>query len=456
MKVHFIAIGGSAMHNLAISLCKKGYQVSGSDDEIFEPSKSRLKKYNILPDYTGWNPDIITSDVDAIILGMHARIDNPELTKAKELNLKIYSYPEYLYEQTKNKTRIVIGGSHGKTTITSMIMHTLKFHDMKFDYMVGAQIKGFDTMVNLTEDAPIAVFEGDEYLSSPIDPRPKFHLYKPHIALISGIAWDHINVFPTFEDYKEQFSVFIDQIEKNGCLFYYKHDENLIDVVRKSDTPIEKTGYDTHAYTKRDNKTYLINIDKEIPLQIFGEHNLQNISGAKLVCNKLGLNDEEFYSAISKFKGAAKRLELLAENENTTIFRDFAHSPSKLKATVNAVKDQFSSRKLIAIMELHTFSSLNANFLNEYKGTMADADKAIVYFNPEVIKHKRLKLISESQVKQAFNDKHLIVFTNQNDLVDYVRHMDLLNHNLLMMSSGNFSGLELKDFACELIGMTNK
>ncbi len=451
MKVHFIAVGGSAMHNLAISLCKKGYQVSGSDDEIFEPSRSRLKKYNILPDYIGWNPELITPDIDAIILGMHARIDNPELKKAKELNLKIYSYPEYLFEQTKNKTRVVIGGSHGKTTITSMIMHVLKFHNMKFDYMVGAQIEGFETMVNLTEEAPIAVFEGDEYLSSPIDPRPKFHLYKPHIALISGIAWDHINVFPTFENYKKQFSLFINQIDKNGCLFYYKHDKNLIDIVKESDISIQKTGYNTHSYTKRKNKTFLINLDKEISVKVFGEHNLQNISGAKLVCNKLGLSDEEFYSAISEFKGAAKRLEVLAENESTTIFRDFAHSPSKLKATVNAVKDQFNTRKLIAIMELHTFSSLNINFLAEYNGTMAGADKAIVYFNPEVVKHKRLKPISESQVKKAFNNEHLIVFTNQNDLIHYIKRINLLNHNLLMMSSGNFSGLNLHDIACQLI-----
>jgi UDP-N-acetylmuramate: L-alanyl-gamma-D-glutamyl-meso-diaminopimelate ligase len=451
MKVHFIAIGGSAMHNLAISLYKKGYQVTGSDDEIFEPSRSRLAKYNILPENTDWNIDQITKDLDAVILGMHARIDNPELIRAKELGLKIYSYPEYLYEQTKNKTRVVIGGSHGKTTITSMIMHVLKFHGMQFDYMVGAQIDGFETMVSLSEDTSIAVFEGDEYLSSPIDQRPKFHLYKPHIALISGIAWDHINVFPTFENYKEQFNIFIQKIEPDGSLYYYKNDEVLKSIVKQESFPKEKIGYLTHAYTKRENKTFLVNIDTEIPLKIFGEHNLQNISGAKLVCNKLGLNDDDFYEAISEFTGAAKRLELLAENNYTNIYRDFAHSPSKLKATVDAVKEQFHDRKLVAIMELHTFSSLNADFLNEYEGSMDMADIAVVYFNPDVIKHKKLLPIFPEQVKKSFQNKKLIVFTDQKDLIDFITNCNLKNKNLLLMSSGNFSGIELKDFAKKLV-----
>lgn len=451
MKVHFIAIGGSAMHNLAISLCKKGYQVTGSDDEIFEPSKSRLKKYGILPTQIGWNPDILTKNIDAVILGMHAREDNPELKKAKELNLKIYSYPEYLYEQTKNKTRVVIGGSHGKTTITSMIMHVLKFHNKKFDYMVGAQLEGFETMVSLTEDAPIAVFEGDEYLSSPIDKRPKFHLYKPNIALISGIAWDHINVFPTFDIYKEQFKIFIEQIEEAGCLFYYKHDSALREVIKESNTNIEKTGYDIHSYTRHNNQTFLINIEKEIPLQVFGDHNLQNINGAKMVCNKLGISDNEFYDAISEFKGAAKRLEILSANKKTTIFRDFAHSPSKLKATVKAVKEQYRDRDLFAVMELHTFSSLNTRFLDEYKGSMDSADIGVVYFNPEVIEHKKLNPITKEQVKNAFGDENLIVFTNQNRLIQFIKDVDLSEKNLLLMSSGNFSGVDLKKFAEELL-----
>ncbi len=451
MKVHFIAIGGSAMHNLAISLCKKGYEVSGSDDEIFEPSKTRLKKYNILPKNIGWNPNHITTDIDAVILGMHAREDNPELIKARALNLKIYSYPEYLYEQTKNKMRVVIGGSHGKTTITSMIMHVLKFHHKNFDYMVGAQIEGFETMVSLSEDAPIAVFEGDEYLSSPIDRRPKFHLYQPHIALISGIAWDHINVFPTFENYKEQFSIFINKIEPNGSLFYCEKDQILVDVVQKSNNDINKVGYNSHQYIKKNDKTYLIHNNSEVPLHVFGDHNLQNISGAKLVCNKLGLSDDEFYTAIAEFKGAAKRLETLAENNDTIIFRDFAHSPSKLSATVHAVKEQFKERELIAIMELHTFSSLNLNFLNEYNGSMDKADQAIVYYNPEVIKHKKLAPISKDQVKSSFQNNQLIVFTEQEELLQYIQGIHLSNKNLLLMSSGNFSRIDLKNLAENLL-----
>lgn len=451
MNVHFIAIGGSAMHNLAISLCKKGYRVTGSDDEIFEPSRSRLEKYNILPKEIGWNPDNITKDLDAVILGMHARNNNPELKKARELNLKIYSYPEYLYEQTKDKVRVVIGGSHGKTTITSMVMHVLKFHHKKFDYMVGAQIEGFETMVSLTDDAPVAVFEGDEYLSSPIDPRPKFHLYKPHIAVISGIAWDHINVFPTFDAYKKQFSLFIDLIEPHGKLFYYQKDDVLDDIVGKSSQSIEKRPYTIHSYKIKNGQTFLLQKTKAIPVKIFGEHNLQNINAAKLVCNQLAISDDEFYDAISTFKGASKRLELIAQNESTTIFKDFAHSPSKLEATINAVKSQFPGKKLIAVMELHTFSSLNTGFLQEYKGTMNKADIPVVYYNPEVIRHKKLEPIAKQEVVKSFANNDLTVFTKQEQLVKYIQHIDLSNSCLLLMSSGNFSGLDISAFAHELL-----
>jgi len=332
-----------------------------------------------------------------------------------------------------------------------MIMHVLKFHGKDFDYMVGAQIDGFDTMVNLSNNTDVAVFEGDEYLSSPIDPRPKFHLYKPHIAVLSGIAWDHMNVFPTFENYCEQFQIFIDSIEKNGTLYYFKNDPVLCEMVKKSGHDIVKTAYDIHAYTKHNNTTCLINIDKEIPLQIFGQHNLQNISAAKLVCNQLGISDDDFYQAISSFKGAAKRLEVLAENEKTIIFRDFAHSPSKLKATVTAVKEQYSERDLFAIMELHTFSSLNANFLKEYRDTMELADIAVVYFNPDVIKHKKLDPITKQQVKEAFGDPYLIVFTNQEEMIRFIKDIDLKDKNLLFMSSGNFSGIDLPAFAHQLI-----
>jgi len=330
-------------------------------------------------------------------------------------------------------------------------MHVLKFHNKQFDYMVGAQIEGFETMVSLTEDAPIAVFEGDEYLSSPIDPRPKFHLYKPHIALISGIAWDHINVFPTFEIYKEQFKTFIEQIEVGGSLFYHKNDSVLNDIVKHTHNKIDRTGYSTHSYTKKNNQTFLTDLDREIPLEIFGEHNLQNISGAKMVCNQIGITDDEFYAAISEFKGASKRLEILAKNESTIIFRDFAHSPSKLNATVNAVKEQFPKRRLMAIMELHTFSSLNADFLKEYAGSMDKANIAIVYFNPEVIKHKKLTPITTEQVKASFQNKKLLVFTEQKSLVNFINESDLSEKNILFMSSGNFSGIDLVEYSKSML-----
>jgi UDP-N-acetylmuramate: L-alanyl-gamma-D-glutamyl-meso-diaminopimelate ligase len=453
MKVHFIAIGGSAMHNLAISLYKKGYQISGSDDEIFEPSKSRLSKYGILPDKIGWDENNITKDIDAVILGMHAREDNPELLKAREIGLKIYSYPEYLFEQTKDKIRIVIGGSHGKTTITSMIMHVLQYHNMKFDYMVGAQLDGFETMVSLSDDTNIAIFEGDEYLSSPIDRRPKFHLYKPNIAVISGIAWDHINVFPSFENYVEQFEIFIDKIEENGSLFYCDLDSNLKILAQKTNNKIQKASYGVHPYFIKDDITYLQTNEGDYSLKIFGKHNLQNINAAKLVCNEIGVSEKDFYSAISEFKGASKRLEILAEKNNTILFRDFAHSPSKLKATVDAVKEQYLNRRLFAIMELHTFSSLNKSFLKEYKGTLNNADIAVVYFNPQVIEHKKLEQISKEQVKEAFEKINLHVFTDQKKLIEFVREVNLHDMNILLMSSGSFSGIDLKKFAFELVNL---
>jgi len=451
MNVHFIAIGGSAMHNLAISLYKKGYQISGSDDEIFEPSRSRLKKYNILPQKLGWYPDKIHQHLDAVILGMHARNDNPELKKARELNLKIYSYPEYLYEQTKDKIRVVIGGSHGKTTITSMIMHVLKFHQKNFDYMVGAQIEGFETMVSLTENAPVAVFEGDEYLSSAIDPRPKFHLYKPHIAVINGIAWDHINVFPTFDAYKKQFVRLIELIQPKGKLFYYEHDAVLNDMVKKSSQSIEKSSYTVHPYKIKNGQTFLVQKNKAIPVKIFGEHNLQNMSAAKLVCNELSISNHEFYEAIATFKGASKRLEKIAQNESTIIFKDFAHSPSKLKATINAVKNQYPEKKLVAVMELHTFSSLNRRFLQEYNGSMNKADIPVVYYNPKVIQHKKLDPLSKKEVVASFANNHLMAFTEQEQMVNYLKGIDITHTSLLFMSSGNFSGLDIDAFAHVLL-----
>lgn len=452
MRVHLIAIGGSAMHNMALALHEKGFIVTGSDDEINEPSKTRLKNAGILPSAIGWFPEKITSDIDAVILGMHAREDNPELIRAKELNLKVYSYPEYIYEATKDKTRVVIGGSHGKTTITAMILHVLNFHKMDTDFMVGAQLEGFNTMVKLTKDAPIAVIEGDEYLASPIDRRPKFHLYKPNIAILSGIAWDHINVFPTFEIYVNQFEKFVDLIEPNGSLIYSHEDVELQKVAANSgkSNHISKTPYSVPKHHIVNGTTILEDNGKEIPLLIFGNHNLMNLNGARLVCNKLGLTDSQFHEAIQSFKGAAKRLELVSKTDSFAFYKDFAHSPSKLKATTQAVKQQFTNRKVLACMELHTFSSLNETFLAEYNGAMNDADEAIVYFNPHTIAHKKLKPITEEQVLKYFNRKDLKIFTESNALVNYLKSKSLKNNVLLMMSSGNFDGIDFKQLSSEL------
>ncbi len=451
MRVHFIAIGGSAMHNLAIALHKKGYKVTGSDDEIFEPSRSRLQKHGLLPDKQGWNPEVITSGIDAIILGMHARKDNPELQKALAAGLKVYSYPEYLYEQTKNKKRVVIGGSHGKTTITSMVMHTLKTMNIKFDYMVGAQLEGFDTMVNLNHDTEIAVFEGDEYLSSPIDLTPKFLWYKPQIALLSGIAWDHINVFPTWENYLKQFDLFASTIEDNGTLVFYDGDPELVKIGESQSKRLKTVPYTVLDYSVDGDKTLVSFGDKKYVLNIFGDHNLQNLNGARLICSELGISDDDFFTTMQSFKGAAKRLQLLESTEDCNIYLDFAHSPSKLKATTQAVKAQFKKRKLVACMELHTFSSLNKDFLPHYKGTMQAADRAIVYFNPEVLKHKQLPDISKEEVAKAFDHPNLIVFTEPDKLTEELKKEQWENRNLLIMTSGNFSGVDIKSLASELI-----
>ncbi len=448
MNVHFIAIGGSAMHNLALAMHKKGYHITGSDDEVFEPSKTRLKNAGILPEAEGWFPEKLNKELDAVILGMHARADNPELARAKELGLKIFSYPEYIYEETKNKTRIVIGGSHGKTTITAMILHVLSFHKIDCDYMVGAQLAGFDTMVKLSAEAEIAVIEGDEYLSSPIDRRPKFHLYKPDIAILSGIAWDHINVFPTFDNYEEQFRIFVNLISENGVLVYCEEDAEVKKVAEETTNNIKKLPYSVPAHIIENGITTLIPQNTaQVPLSVFGKHNLMNLNGARLVCNQIGVTDEMFYEAIQTFKGASNRLELLFKNEHTTIFRDFAHSPSKLKATTAAVKEQYPNRKLIACMELHTFSSLNENFLAEYKGAMDKADVAIVYYNPHTIEHKKLKPITTEQVKQAFARNDLQVFTNSQELINSLKTEGFNDTNLLLMSSGNYDGVDVKNIA---------
>ncbi|HOZ29993.1 MAG TPA: Mur ligase family protein [Bacteroidales bacterium] len=450
MRIHFIAIGGAAMHNLAIALHKKGYEVTGSDDEIFEPSKSRLAQYGLLPVEYGWHPENISQKIDIIILGMHARKDNPELMKAQEQGLKIYSYPEYLYEQTKNKKRVVIGGSHGKTTITSMIMHVLRTAGKGFDYMVGANIKGFDTMVNLEEKNDIAVFEGDEYLSSPIDLTPKFHWYKPHVAILTGIAWDHINVFPTFDNYVLQFEIFIKSIQPDGKLFWFGEDENL-KLISNSNPDIDSIAYNKYEYHSDFEGNVLVEYkEKKYKMSVFGDHNMQNINAARYACLEIGVDEGFFWTAIQSFEGAAKRLQLIKENENSSFYLDFAHAPSKLKATINALKQKFTDRKLIACIELHTFSSLQKNFIPQYKDSMKNADTAIVYYSHEVLKHKQLPELSEDFVKEGFSG-NVLIFTDTNKLQNYLKKLEIAKTNILMMSSGNFNGIDFVKFADKII-----
>jgi len=445
MNVHFIAIGGAAMHNLALALHNKGYNVTGSDDTIFDPSKSRLEAKGLLPESFGWFPEKITLDLDAIVLGMHAKADNPELQKAQELGLRIYSYPEFLYEQSKNKTRVVIGGSHGKTTITSMILHVMHYHDRDVDYMVGAQLEGFDVMVKLTEDNDFIVLEGDEYLSSPIDRRPKFHLYKPNIALLSGIAWDHINVFPTYENYVEQFNIFVDSIVRGGSINYNEEDLEVKSVVEASENQIRKLPYQTPEYSVENGETFLETPDGPMPIEVFGAHNLNNLAGAKWICQHMGIDEDDFYEAISTFKGASKRLEKIAESQTSVAYKDFAHSPSKVKATTEAVKAQYKDKELLACLELHTYSSLNAEFLKEYKGALNAADKAVVFYSPHAVEIKKLDEVCHQQIADAFERDDLIIYTNPQDFKDFLFSQNFDSTALLLMSSGNYGGLDFDE-----------
>lgn len=450
MNIHFIAIGGSAMHNLAIALSRKGAKVTGSDDEIFEPSKGRLKREGILPPTIGWNENNITSDLDAVILGMHAREDNPELLKAKELNVPIFSYPEYLYEQSKNKKRVVIGGSHGKTTITSMILHAINEIGLNVDYMVGAQLEGYDCMVKLTDEAEIMILEGDEYLSSPIDRRPKFHLYKPDVALLSGIAWDHINVFPTFENYVEQFEIFGNCIEVDGTLIYNTEDSEVNKIGENQAKRLSSVPYNTPEYRVTETGTIVLHAGNSYELSIFGAHNLQNLMGAMHVCKAIGIENDTFLKAMSNFKGAGKRLQKVAEKEGFVLYKDFAHSPSKLKATTKAVKEQYKDRKVIACMELHTFSSLRKDFLPHYDNAMSAADEALVYFSHEVVKHKKLEPITIEQVLSAFGGNVKVV-TETSEVLAFINSFPMDNTALLMMSSGNFDGIDYDELGSQLM-----
>lgn len=445
MHLHFIAIGGSAMHNLAMALHEKGEHITGSDDEIFEPSKSRLKAKGLLPDEFGWFPEKITTGIDAVILGMHAKADNPELLKAKELGLKIYSYPEYLYEHSKGKTRVVIGGSHGKTTITAMVLHVMHYHDKAVDFMVGAQLDGFDTMVHLTDENDFILLEGDEYLSSAIDPRPKFHLYQPNIALLSGIAWDHINVFPSFENYVEQFEIFLDTMTNGSTLVYNEEDDILSQLALNAKQPTRKHAYSTPEHSIEDGVTFLETAEGPMPVEVFGKHNLQNIAGAKWICQHMGVDEDDFYEAISDFSGASKRLEQIAETDKALVFKDYAHSPSKVIATTTAVKTQFPSKILMACLELHTYSSLNADFLKEYNEALNAADEAVVFFSPKALEIKQLEAITEHQIFEAFGRKDLKIFTDSKKFRAFLKSKIYVDHVLLLMSSGNYGGLDFEE-----------
>jgi UDP-N-acetylmuramate: L-alanyl-gamma-D-glutamyl-meso-diaminopimelate ligase len=451
--IHLIAVGGSIMHNLALALHQRGAQVTGSDDEIFEPARTRLAAAGILPAAEGWFAEKVHAGLSAVIVGMHARPDNPELLRAQALGLKVYSFPEYIYEASRDKQRVVIGGSHGKTSITALILHVLRFHGRKFDYAVGAQLAGFDLMVQLTDDAPIIIIEGDEYLSSPIDRRPKFHLYQHHIGVISGISWDHINVFPTEEIYREQFEIFARQTPKAGVLIYDRDDEQTQLVAVPTNPDVTYVGYGPHENVIRDGRTFLLTKkDEEVPIQIFGEHNLRNISAAKEVCKQLAIKGKDFYKAVATFKGAARRLELVKAGATSVVYKDFAHAPSKLRATATAFKRQFPQRKLVACLELHTFSSLNPDFLPQYAHCFDAPDVAVVYFNPHVLEHKRLPPLAPAAVAAAFARPDLQVFTDSRALADFLHAQQWADTNLLLMTSGTFDGLDLPALAAQVVG----
>lgn len=434
---HFIAIGGSIMHQLALDAQKKGIRVTGSDDEIFEPAKSRLYTAHILPENMGWSPEKITAQLDAVIVGMHTKKENPELLKAQELGLKIYSFPEYVFQQSQQKHRVVIAGSHGKTTITAMIMHVLNFHKRKFDYVVGASVQGFENSVRLSEDAPVIILEGDEYPSAPFDSTPKFTHYHAHIGVITGVAWDHVNVYPTWDSYLEPFENFADAIPKSGSLIYSQEDAIASVIGAKERPDIQEIPYLAHPHKILDGITYLTTKNERIKLEVFGEHNLKNVSCAKVVCSKIGITEEGFYQAISTFKGAAKRLERIKETDKFIYFRDFAHAPSKVMATTKAVKNQFVERKLVACLELHTYSSLNADFIPQYADTLAPADVAIVYYNAHTLVLKNMPDLDENLVKNAFDHDNIQVFTDVEKLKDFLKNINWNNKNFLLMSSGN-------------------
>jgi UDP-N-acetylmuramate: L-alanyl-gamma-D-glutamyl-meso-diaminopimelate ligase len=450
-KIHFIAIGGSVMHNLAIALKQAGHEVSGSDDEIIEPSRSALTKHGLLPHQEGWRPEVLDKSFDSIILGMHATKDNPELLKAQSLGLKIHSFPEYIYEHSKDKQRIVIAGSHGKTTITAIVIHVLNHFKRNFDYVIGARVRGIENTVKLS-NAPVIIIEGDEYLASALDPTPKFLKYQHHIGLISGIAWDHANVFPTEEEYVRQFDLFADQTPKGGILIYCELDSLAIMIGKKERFDVTEIAYKSHAHTSDNNGQFFLTDGKtRHAIKLFGSHNYQNINGAKEVLKRIGITNDQFFEAISSFEGASGRLEIVKENTVATVYKDFAHAPSKVKATVKAVKEIYPSRDLLACVELHTFSSLNKKFLPQYKDSLKNAQIPVVYYNPDKVKARKLELLEDADIKTAFANPHLQVFNNAQKLESFLLEQSWKNKNLLLMSSGNFGGIDIARLSEKLL-----
>jgi UDP-N-acetylmuramate: L-alanyl-gamma-D-glutamyl-meso-diaminopimelate ligase len=447
MRVHFIAIGGSAMHNLALALHEKGDLVTGSDDHLAEPSRTRLQRAGLLPEQEGWFPEKIHKDLDAVILGMHARADNPELDRAKTLGIPVFSYPEFLYNATQNQTRVVVAGSHGKTTITAMVLHVLHFHQQEADFMVGAQLAGFETMVRLSGTAEFAVFEGDEYLSSPIDLRPKFHLYKPNITLISGVAWDHVNVFPTYADYYRQFEIYLDTIEPGGAVVYNETDPEVMRLVASTGNTIKKFAYGLPDHHTINGQTYLNTDEGPVALSVFGKHNLLNLEGARWLCNQMGITDAAFYEAIGSFKGASRRLELLEAQHGSSAYLDFAHAPSKVAATVAAVREQFPDHHVVACLELHTFSSLSVGFLEAYRGSLDPADEGVVFYSKKALALKKLPDLHPDDVRSSFGNNHLSIFDNVALLEAFLAQPRKKPGVLLLMSSGSFDGWNFRAFA---------
>jgi len=449
--VHFIAIGGSVMHNLALALKKMGMRISGSDDEIYEPAAGKLKSGGIEANI-GWQPEKMDASIDLVVLGMHAKADNPELAKAKSLKLPIVSFPDFIRRWSANQQRIVIGGSHGKSSITALAMHVLNQLNKKFDYLIGAEVEGFSLTVSLS-DAPIIIIEGDEYLASKLDPVAKFLKYDHHIGLISGIAWDHKNVFPSFEDYTQQFEQFADKTPKAGSIIYNEKDLLAKKIGEKEREDVRKVPYGVHDAVIKNGVTYLKTKDYgEVKISVFGDHNLENIGAVLALVKLLGIEEKAFYQAVQTFTGAKKRLEIVKQQGNDKLFKDYAHSPSKLEATTTALKKQFADSKVVVAYELHTFSSLNKEFIKEYKNTLSKADEAFIFINPHNIKNSHTDDLTTTEIQEAFNNTELTLFTDKHKLVEAMKKAKTTEKNIFaLLSSGNFDGLDIEEVSHKLI-----